>query len=79
MLASCRLGDFTLLSTKNVDSKENYTLLKKCSQKKAFDLKTATDKTIESVDGGVYLQNAVISQGLLMYKVKGDVWGTPKK
>lgn len=76
LISSCRLADFTVISTKNVDNKEESVQLKTNVKAKAFDLKTAIDKCIEQEQGGTYLTNVVISQGVFMYRVKADVWGT---
>ncbi len=80
ILSSCRMGDFTLLSTKNVDNSKtkDYVLLKSNVTAKAFHLKTAVDKCIEKTEGGVVLQNVVLYEGFFRYKVKGDVWGIKK-
>lgn len=75
LATSCRVGDFTLISTKNVKSVSECVLLQSNVSAKAGDLKTAVDKCLEKVQGGQYLENCVISETLFGYKVKGDVWG----
>lgn len=75
ILISCRVGDFTLLSTKNVGDKKECILLQANVTAKASDLKTAVDKCLEKVPGGLYLENVVISETFFGYKVKGDIWG----
>ena len=74
LISSCRIADFTMLSTKNIGDKE-YVLLKSNVTAKAFHLKTASDKCIEKVEGGFYLVNVVIFDCGFRYKVKGDVYG----
>ena len=74
---SCRVADFTLLSTKNVDLKAPAQLLQAGVTGRGFDLKSAVDHAIEKVPGGMYLQNIVIYDTGLRYKVKADVWGAP--
>lgn len=75
-LASCKMADFTLMSTRNFDSKENYVLLKSNAHKGSFNFTKAVDKTVSSVEGGTYLTNVRITKGLFgHYGVKADVWG----
>jgi len=78
-LSSCRLGDFTIISTKNVDRECEMILLKENVEAKGWDVESGIDACIEQVDGGVVLKNAVIKEGFLRYKVKGDVWGYKKE
>ncbi len=74
-LASCRVADFTLLSTKNVDMNSQYTLKQShVSAYAPFFLKSAVDKCIEK-GGGTYLTNVVIYKRPFGYKVTGDVYG----
>jgi hypothetical protein len=75
ILCSCRMGDFTMVSTKNISSTENTVLLESGVVKKAFSLDGAIDACIESEEGGMYLQNVVLYEGFIRYKVKADVWG----
>src|SRR5690554_3043087 len=84
ILSSCahRLGDLTLLSNRNYDSAQNYTLLErdvkvKVKTKKNDVLERAVDKATKSVDGGEFIMNAtlwVTPSGKKMI-VKGDIWG----
>ncbi len=77
-LSGCvtRLGDFTLISTKNVDLSKGASFQRGPSRVKGKDLatiiifiptgvpnmKTAIDRAIESVPGGIALLDAVLSQ-----------------
>ncbi len=77
-LSGCvtRLGDFTLISTKNVDLSKGASFQRGPSRVKGDDvvtiiifiptgipnMKTAIDKAIESVPGGIALLDAVLSQ-----------------
>lgn len=74
LMASCRVADFTMLSTKNVEMSKEY-VLKGRQSAKAFHLKTAVDKCIER-GGGTYITNVVIYDTGFRYKVVGDVYGT---
>lgn len=79
IFSSCaRLGDFTIMSTKNVTNQQSCVELKQNVEGKSTNLETAIDKCIEQVDGGMYLTNVVITTGAFQYKVKGDVWGIKK-
>jgi len=78
ILSGCvtRLGDFTLISTKNVDLSKGASFQRGQSRVKGEDvatiiifiptgvpnMKTAIDKAIESVPGGIALLDAVLSQ-----------------
>lgn len=74
-VASCRLADFTMLSTKNVEMNSTYVLkASNVSAYGAFNLKTAVDNCIQK-GGGVYLTNVVIYKRPFGYKVTGDVYG----
>lgn len=74
-LASCRVADFTMISTKNVDMKTEYTLKKEHVSAYGFlYLKSAVDRCIEK-GGGTYLTNVVIYKRPFGYKVVGDVYG----
>lgn len=73
VLSSCRVADFTMLSTKNVDMKSEYVMKQRCTAH-AFTIKDAVDRCIEK-GGGTYLTNVVIYKVPFSYKVVGDVWG----
>ena len=78
ILSGCvtRLGDFTLISTKNVDLSKGASFQRGPTRAKGEDIvniiifiptgtpnmKTAIDKAIESVPGGIGLLDAVLSQ-----------------
>lgn len=78
ILSGCvtRLGDFTLISTKNVDLSKGASFQRAQSRAKGEDIvsiiifiptgtpnmKTAIDKAIESVPGAIGLLDAVLSQ-----------------
>lgn len=83
-LTSCanRLGDLTMLSNRNVDSKVDYVCLSrdvqvKVKTKKDDVLERAVDKATSSVEGGEYLMNVSIwvSPSGKKLKLKGDVYG----
>jgi len=84
-LSGCatRIGDFTIVSTKNYEASAKYKQLGRMSGKDAVvifgvpNLKNAVDRAIEA-GNGVYLTNAVIEvlnyPFYYGYRVTGDVW-----
>jgi hypothetical protein len=70
ILFSCRLTDFTLISTKNVSldvKKDNPRI-----EGKGFTIKDAIDKAVENAGPGYdALIDGVIYEGFLRYKVVG--------
>lgn len=75
MLIGCKSAEFTMMSTKQVDMTQQYTLKKAGAIGKSADFQTAVEKCIESA-GGTYITNVRIYQGLFQWKVVGDVYGT---
>jgi hypothetical protein len=87
-LAGCtnRIGDFTIVSTKNFQRNMAYKNMgRKTGEDKIFmfgipNLKNAVDKCIEQAPGGGYLTNAVINYTVMIfnlgtgYEVTGDVY-----
>ncbi len=89
VLVSCtqRIGDFTILSTKNYEATVKYKFVGRFSgEERVFffiipwgipNIKNATDRAIEH-GGGVYLTNAVLESvnGLFQigYNITGDVY-----
>ena len=84
MMAGCysRIGDFTILSTKNFDKSASY---KKAGRYSGDDnpffgvgnIKTASDEALEEANGGgVYMTNVVLEQGGFPagFRVTGDVY-----
>lgn len=71
--ASCRVADFTIMSTKNISMTDSYTLKSRCTGH-GFTLKDAVDHCIEK-GNGTYIANVVIYKGAFRYKVVGDVYG----
>ena len=92
ILSSCytRVGELTIGSTRNIDSKENYVLIKKYCKGKGYSKNgTSMDEAInrcikncpDSLGSGEYLKNVSVyirSNGKRC-KVIGDVWGTKNK
>lgn len=85
-LSSCyvRIGELTMISTRNVDSKTDYKLIEKYVVGKARSnsgnaLQIAIDNAVKSVPEGEFLRNVRISikQNGRKVKVEGDVWGIP--
>ncbi len=73
-LFSCakRIGDLTMISTRNVDSKTEYVELSRYVKSKGKTVEIAIDKAIKTVPGGEFMKNVTIySNG----KIEGDVWG----
>lgn len=84
-LSGCatRIGDFTIVSTKNYEASGKYKNVGRKEGKDAvivfgtINLKNAVDRAIEA-GNGVYLTNAVIevinAPFYVAYRVTGDVW-----
>lgn len=89
-LSSCKviqIGEVTIISTRNYEKTQNYTLLKSYTlgtkkeklSSKEKTIKDAINKTVRVVAGGEYLANAklylIIKGNNKYYAVEGDVWG----
>ena len=84
MLTGCyqRIGDLTIISNRNIDSKTNYQLIERYKTAKAKSqdaLEQAIDKAVKEVDGGEFLKNVKIyvKNNGRKVKIEGDVWGIP--
>jgi len=87
LLSSCtyhRLGDFTIISNRNIDSAVKYELLArdveaKVKTKKGYPLERAVDKLTNEYEGE-YLMNVKIfmKKNGKKFKVVGDVYGEKK-
>lgn len=85
MNVSCaykRIGDFTMLSNRNVDKSTQYVLLerdvvKKMKTKKKDYMELAVDDAVRGVNGGEYLMNVklYVSRSGRKLKLVADVWG----
>lgn len=88
LLSSCvsvkQIGEFTIVSTRNIQSSEKYVLLttysggnkKELRKSQCKTIQEAINKTVKSVPGGEYLMNAkVYSIDSEYFAVEGDVWG----
>jgi hypothetical protein len=81
------LGDLNMVSTRNIDSKGDYTLLrnymggtkKELKKSKATDLEQAINAVVKQTPGGEFLKNVKVYQvrkfKSAYYAVEGDVWG----
>ena len=86
LMQSCyyRIGTVTMISTRNVESKLDYKLIKKYVSAKAKTknddvMQVTVDKAVKQCPEGEFLKNATFSvkgNGRKM-KVVGDVWGLP--
>lgn len=85
VLASCsyqRVGNLTMVSTRNVDSSKEYVELKrtvegKSKLRKENALEEAINDAVMSVNGGEYMTNVVVYiKGDRVIKVVGDVYGS---
>jgi hypothetical protein len=80
-----RIGDLTMVSTRNVDSKTDYVELRRSVEatyrlRKRDALEAVIDRAVKEVPGGEFMKNAVISiKGDRKVKVEGDVWGVAGK
>lgn len=79
-----RIGDLTMISTRNVDTKSDYVLLrnymggtkKELKRSKAKDLKDAVNNVVKQTPGGEFLKNVkVYIVNGKYFAVEGDVWG----
>jgi len=86
VLSGCsfqRIGNLTMVSTRNVDSSTNYVELKRnvtgtSKMRKGDALQEAIDEAVSSVPGGEYMMNAVFYvKDNRVIKVVGDVYGDP--
>jgi hypothetical protein len=95
LFSSCstvyELGDLTMVSSRNIETKMDYVLIKNYSggskkeikkalkKTKATNLETAINETVKNVAGGEFLKNAnfyAIKRGKkFSYYAEGDVWG----
>lgn len=84
LLASCkytRIGDLTIVSTRNIDMKADYVELRryvtvKVKIKDNQAMEQAIDEAVREVPGGEFMKNAkVYVRGSKKIKVEGDVWG----
>lgn len=78
------VGQFNMISTRNVSAKENYTLVKSyagegrkdLSRNKGNTMDAAVNNLVRSVPGGEFVMNAKIYViDNLYYAVAGDVYG----
>jgi hypothetical protein len=80
-----RIGDLTMVATRNVDSKTDYVELRRSVQatyklRKRDALEAVIDRAVKEVPGGEFIKNAIISiKGDRKVKVEGDVWGVAGK
>lgn len=79
LLSGCsqRIGNLTMVSTRNIDSKTDYVELKRHVKAKGRDMEIAIEKAVKKDPNGEFLKNAVIYQGFRI-KVVGDVWGVKR-
>lgn len=88
LLASCspyqRIGNMTMLSTRNVDSSVKYQPLLRGVEAEAKmrnddALQEAVDLAVAKAPGGEYLMNVAVyvKENGRKVKVRGDVWGLP--
>ncbi len=83
------LGDLNMVSTRNVDTKGDYALLrnymggtkKELKKSKAINLEQAINAVVKQTPGGEFLKNVTVYQvrkfgsKSAFYAVEGDVWG----
>jgi len=84
VLSGCsfqRIGNLTMVSTRNIDTSTNYVELKRnvsgtSKMRKGDALQEAIDEAVNSVPGGEYLMNTVVYvKDNRIVKVTGDVYG----
>lgn len=78
------VGDLTMISTRNVDAKGDYVVLrnymggskKELKRSKSKDLKEAVNNVVKQTPGGEFLKNVkVYIVNGTYFAVEGDVWG----
>lgn len=87
-LTSCistkQIGDLNMISTRNVETKTDYVLIrnymggtkKELKRSKAKDLKDAVNNLVKQTPGGEFVKNAkVYLVNGKYYAVEGDIWG----
>lgn len=79
-----RIGSLTMISTRNIDSKENYKLIKKGIEgesKMKYDdaFQEAVEDAVKQFPEGEFMKNVVVyvSHNGKRIRVNGDVWGVP--
>lgn len=85
-LTSCysRIGQLTIISTRNIESKADYILIQKevegkAKTKNSEALEIAIDNAVKKYPTGEFMKNVVVevSKNGKKIKVTGDVWGYP--
>lgn len=80
------VGDVNMISSRNVDSKTNYVLIKTGTddsksnfrKNKAETVDQAINNVVINVPGGEFLKNAKLYTDGNNWAVIGDVWGVPE-
>lgn len=79
-----RIGDLTMISTRNIDSRTDYQLIQKYAVGKARSknghaLEAAIDKAVRLSPDGEFLKNVrvYVKNDGKKVKVEGDIWGVP--
>jgi hypothetical protein len=93
LITSCmsvkEIGDLNMISTRNVDSKADYVLLrnymggtkKELRRSKASTIKNAIDNVVKQTPGGEFLKNAklyIVQKKFsknIYFAIEGDIWG----
>jgi hypothetical protein len=84
LITSCssRIGNLTMVSTRNIDSKTEYVELKRYNKANGKTIESAIEDCMKEVKGGEFIRNCKIYRrsGIRVlfagrYKVEGDVWG----
>lgn len=79
-----RVGNMTMLSTRNVDSSKPYQLVMRgvtgeAKMRQDDAMQTAVDKAVAQHSGGEYMMNVAVyvKENGKAVRVTGDVWGLP--
>lgn len=84
-----RIGSFTSVSTRNIESKADYVLLtkytevkvpaKKAKKQNVDPLTFAAEELVKKQPGGEFIKNAKFfrTKDGKTYKIEGDIWGYP--
>lgn len=83
-ISTKQIGDLNMISTRNVETKTDYVLIRnymggtkrELKRSKAKDLKDAVNNLVKQTPGGEFVKNAKIYLvNGKYYAVEGDIWG----
>ncbi len=84
-MSTKQIGDLTMISTRNIDTKTDYVLIrnymggtkKELKKSRSIDLKEAINNVLKQTPGGEFIKNVkVYLVNGKYFAVEGDIWGT---